>query len=130
MFGPGVPELDLLDADASPVSVYVDNRDLAQIIYTSGTESLPKGAMLTVGNHWWSAVGSALNLGLRPDDRWLACLPLFHVGGQAIVLRAAIYGITAVVHDGFDPRGGITTIDWHWCRSTVRRAARPKRATT
>ncbi|MEO7041902.1 MAG: o-succinylbenzoate--CoA ligase [Gemmatimonadaceae bacterium] len=72
------------------------------IIYTSGTTGQPKGAMLTVGNFWWSAIGSALNLGNHIDDRWLACLPLFHVGGLSILLRSAIYGITAVVHDGFD----------------------------
>jgi O-succinylbenzoic acid--CoA ligase len=73
------------------------------ILYTSGTTGHPKGAVLTFGNHWWSAVGSALNLGLRDDDRWLACLPLFHVGGLAILLRSVIYGITAVVHASFDP---------------------------
>jgi O-succinylbenzoic acid--CoA ligase len=58
--------------------------------------------MLTYGNHLWSANASALNLGLRPDDRWLACLPLFHVGGLSILLRSVIYGTTAVVHTGFD----------------------------
>ena len=72
------------------------------IIYTSGTTGRPKGAMLTVSNFWWSAVGSALNLGTHADDKWLACMPLFHVGGLSILLRSAIYGITAVVHDGFD----------------------------
>ncbi len=76
--------------------------DVLAIIYTSGTTGQPKGAMLTVGNFWWSALGSALNLGSHADDRWLACLPLFHVGGLSIVFRAAIYGIAAVVHDGFD----------------------------
>ena len=76
--------------------------DVLAIIYTSGTTGQPKGAMLTVGNFWWSALGSALNLGTHADDRWLACLPLFHVGGLSIVFRAAIYGITVVVHDGFD----------------------------
>ncbi len=72
------------------------------IIYTSGTTGRAKGSTLTAANAWWSAVGSALNLGTLPSDRWLAVLPLFHVGGLAIVLRAAIYGITAVVHDSFD----------------------------
>jgi O-succinylbenzoic acid--CoA ligase len=71
-------------------------------IYTSGTTGRPKAAQLTVANFWWSAIGSALNLGSDPADRWLACLPLFHVGGLSILLRSAIYGITAVVHDGFD----------------------------
>jgi len=72
------------------------------IIYTSGTSGRPKGAILTYGNHWWSAVGSALNLGTLPSDRWLACLPLFHVGGLAILLRGVIYGIPVVLHERFD----------------------------
>ena len=85
--------------------------DVLAIIYTSGTTGQPKGAMLTVGNFWWSALGSALNLGTHADDRWLACLPLFHVGGLSIVFRAAIYGITAIVHDGFDAAAVNRAID-------------------
>jgi O-succinylbenzoic acid--CoA ligase len=105
---------DLVVANLDDASVEVDDEAavalrlehdtaaILAIIYTSGTTGRPKGAMLTVGNFWWSAVGSALNLGTHADDRWLACLPLFHVGGLSIVFRAAIYGIAAVVHDGFD----------------------------
>ena len=81
------------------------------ILYTSGTTGHPKGAVLTFGNHWWSAVGSALNLGLSPDDRWLACLPLFHVGGLAILLRSVIYGNTAILHESFDPNAVNQAID-------------------
>ncbi|MCX7858559.1 MAG: o-succinylbenzoate--CoA ligase [Chloroflexus sp.] len=73
------------------------------IIYTSGTTGRPKGAILTAGNHWWNAIGSMLNLGLRDDDRWLAVLPLFHVGGLSILLRGAIYGIPVILHERFDP---------------------------
>ncbi|MEW6046930.1 MAG: o-succinylbenzoate--CoA ligase [Bacillota bacterium] len=81
------------------------------ILYTSGTTGRPKGAMLTYGNHWWNAVGSALNLGLHPEDRWLACLPLFHVGGLSILLRGVIYGIPVVVHPRFDPEAVNRAID-------------------
>ncbi len=81
------------------------------IIYTSGTTGRPKGAQLTVGNFWWSAVGSALNLGTRPDDRWLAVLPLFHVGGLSILLRSVIYGVPALVHERFDPHAVNAAID-------------------
>ena len=77
-----------------------DLATLHSIVYTSGTTGRPKGATLTYGNHFWSATASALNLGLQSDDRWLACLPLFHVGGLSILLRSAIYGTTAVVHPG------------------------------
>jgi O-succinylbenzoic acid--CoA ligase len=79
-----------------------DLTDPHSVLYTSGTTGRPKGAILTYGNHWWSAIGSALNLGLQSDDRWLACLPLFHVGGLSILLRSVIYGIPVVVHERFD----------------------------
>ena len=72
------------------------------LIYTSGTTGRPKGAVLTHGNFYWSAVASAANLGVEADDRWLACLPLYHVGGLSILLRSAIYGTTAVIHERFD----------------------------
>jgi len=72
------------------------------VIYTSGTTGRPKGAVLAHGNFYWSAVASSLNLGVREDDRWLACMPLFHVGGLSILLRSAIYGTTAVVHERFE----------------------------
>ena len=72
-------------------------------ILTSGSSGGPRPVGLTYGNHLWSAVGSAFNLGVEPTDRWLCCLPLDHVGGLSIVIRSVIYGTTAVVHDGFDP---------------------------
>jgi O-succinylbenzoic acid--CoA ligase len=102
--------------DAKPAPPTARDFDLAQphsIIYTSGTTGRPKGAILTYGNHWWSAVSSALNLGLNKDDRWLACLPLFHVGGLSILLRGVIYGMSAVVHARFDPAAVNEAIDAH-----------------
>jgi O-succinylbenzoic acid--CoA ligase len=72
------------------------------LIYTSGTSGRPTGVSLTHRNHAASAIASAWNLGVNPDDRWLCVLPLFHVGGLAILLRSAIYGTAAVIHDGFD----------------------------
>src|SRR5581483_5645016 len=53
-------------------------------------------------NHWWNAVGSALNLGNTVGDRWLAVLPLYHVGGLSILMRSVIYGVPAIVHESFD----------------------------
>lgn len=72
------------------------------IVYTSGTTGQPKGAMLSYANHFWSASASAFRLGVDPADRWLLCMPLYHVGGLAIVLRSCLYGTTVVLQDGFD----------------------------
>ena len=69
---------------------------------TSGTTRTPHAIGLTYGNHLWSAVGSAFNLGVDPRDRWLCCLPLFHVSGLSIVMRSVIYGTGVVIQDGFD----------------------------
>lgn len=72
------------------------------IMYTSGTTGRPKGVLITYGMQWWSAVGSALNLGHHANDCWLACLPLFHIGGLSILMRSVIYGISVVVLEKFD----------------------------
>ncbi len=71
-------------------------------VLSSGTSGTPKAVDLTASNHAWSAIASGLNLGVERDDVWLCCMPLNHVGGLTILLRSAIYGTGALVHDGFD----------------------------
>ncbi len=75
---------------------------VAAVIHTSGTTSRPKPVELTYGNFLWSAFGSAVALGVDRRERWLCNLPLAHVGGLSILLRSAIYGTAAVVHERFD----------------------------
>lgn len=72
------------------------------ILYTSGTTGSPKGVVLSYGNHWWSAISSALNLGLSEQDKWLAALPLFHVGGLSILMKSVIYGMPVHLLSSFD----------------------------
>ncbi len=66
----------------------------AVVIHTSGTTAAPRPVELTYGNLLWSALGSAVALGLDPEERWLCALPLSHVGGLSILLRSAIYATT------------------------------------
>ena len=74
----------------------------AVVIHTSGTTATPTPVELTYGNLLWSAFGSAVALGLDPEERWLCALPVAHIGGLSILVRSAIYATTAVVHEGFD----------------------------
>jgi O-succinylbenzoic acid--CoA ligase len=79
-----------------------DMDDICAYVLSSGSTGRPKPIGLTYGNFLWSAMGGAFNIGVDPADRWLCCVPLSHIAGLSIVVRSAIYGTTAVVHDGFD----------------------------
>jgi acyl-CoA synthetase (AMP-forming)/AMP-acid ligase II len=76
--------------------------DPAVVMFTSGTTGKPKGATLTLGNFFYSALASAYHLGMLPDDRWLCVLPLYHVGGLSMVYRACLYGNSLDLHEKFD----------------------------
>jgi len=90
---------------AHPPTLGAAGHDLdaaAMVVHTSGTTSTPRPVVLTYGNLLWSALGSAVALGLDPDERWLCAMPLAHVGGLSVLVRSAIYATTAVVHERFD----------------------------
>ena len=89
------------EADAE-LRTTVDPDAVHCVMHTSGTTGRPKAVELTYANHRASAQASADALGLRPEDRWLCPLPLFHVGGLAVLLRSVIAATTAVLHDGFE----------------------------
>lgn len=74
----------------------------AIIVHTSGTTAGPRPIELTYGNWLWSALGSAVALGLDRHERWLCTLPLAHVGGLSILLRSAIYATTTILHERFE----------------------------
>jgi o-succinylbenzoate---CoA ligase len=90
---------DCRPGDHSRAGVALD--DVHCVIHTSGSGGEAKPVELTYGNQLWSALGSAARIGIDPQDRWLCCLGLHHIGGLAIVLRSAIYG-TAVVLERFE----------------------------
>jgi o-succinylbenzoate---CoA ligase len=81
----------------------VDDGD-ALVVATSGTTGEPKAAVLTHDAVAASARATSERLAVDPAaDRWLACLPLAHVGGLSVVTRALVTGMPLTVHDGFDP---------------------------
>jgi O-succinylbenzoic acid--CoA ligase len=79
---------------------------VALVVHTSGTTGAPRPVELTLGNVQANALGSAVALGLDPDERWLCPLPLSHVGGLMVLLRSAIYATTAVIGPADTP--GVT----------------------
>ena len=94
-----------LDADGSMTSVPdgdpVEPGD-ALVIATSGTSGTPKGTVLTHAALAASAAATSKRLDISSDDHWLACLPLAHIGGLSVVIRALLTGTRLTVHAGFD----------------------------
>ncbi len=79
----------------------VENGD-ALVVATSGSTGAPKGVVLTHDAVAASARASSARLDVTRDDHWLACLPLSHVGGLAVVTRALVTGTRLTVLDQFD----------------------------
>lgn len=75
----------------------------ALVLATSGTSGTPKGVTLTHDAIAASAAATSARLDVDPpSDRWLACLPLAHIGGLGVVLRALHSGTPVDVYPGFD----------------------------
>ncbi|WP_108672242.1 o-succinylbenzoate--CoA ligase [Peribacillus acanthi] len=94
-------EANRMDEIDAPILDEFEMNRTATIMYTSGTTGQPKGVMQTFGNHWWSAVGSVLNLGLREEDCWLCTVPIFHISGLSILFRSLFYGMKVLLHERF-----------------------------
>jgi O-succinylbenzoic acid--CoA ligase len=83
----------LATSGGSPLTPAAHDLDRpATILYTSGSTGAPKAALHTWANHLYSAKGSNANIPLREGDQWLLTLPLYHVGGLAILVRCALAG--------------------------------------
>jgi len=80
----------------------VDLDTTLAVLFTSGTSGRPKGACLGWGNFLASARGAAECLGPVVGARWLASLPLFHVGGLAILTRSLLFGGPVRLTERFD----------------------------
>ncbi|MGB3413211.1 MAG: AMP-binding protein [Microbacteriaceae bacterium] len=81
----------------------VRDSDPLLLIYTSGTESQSKGALLTHDNCFWNNLALSRTIPLNEDDVVLAILPQFHVGGWNIHPLLALWvGATVVLERVFD----------------------------
>lgn len=63
----------------------------ALVIATSGSTGEPKGVVHTHESITASVIAGGDRLGCSSVDHWLSCLPLAHVGGLSVLLRARHY---------------------------------------
>jgi O-succinylbenzoic acid--CoA ligase len=90
------PGRDLGHVDVSSVNAHT-------VLFTTGSGGQPKGVRITAANWGASARAVRTHLGYDGDDVWLCVLPLFHVAGLAILVRALLLGQKVILEPRFDP---------------------------
>ncbi|UCG71026.1 MAG: long-chain-fatty-acid--CoA ligase [Thermoplasmata archaeon] len=92
---------------------HVEDSEIAQIYYTSGTTGKPKGVILTHKNNNVHAEGTIVELGLSQDDRWLHVSPMFHLADSWAVWSITKVGGTHVIVPSFEPKIVFEAIEYH-----------------
>jgi fatty-acyl-CoA synthase len=91
-------EAILAGTEPGPPEVDIDERDVALIMYTSGTTGRPKGAMLTHLNLLMQTVTAIRTSRLfGGDEVGLINVPLFHIAGVGNLPPALLVGSTTVI---------------------------------
>jgi len=106
--------IDQVDGRAVPLPVLTEGSvaDVPwTILYTSGTTGRPKGVLLTSRHFGFSALASLSHLGIKNNDLWLACVPLFHIAGLSILTKSVLSGAGVVLHSRFEAEDVSVTLD-------------------
>ena len=99
-------------AQPAPLESHVDERDGAQIIFTTGSTGAPKPALLAHRGITCQNLCLGTAFGFGPGQRVLSNLPASHVGGQAEVLLTSLFmGATAVTLEVFDAAKSLEAIE-------------------
>ncbi|MEZ5290563.1 MAG: acyl-CoA synthetase [Vicinamibacterales bacterium] len=104
----------LCACEGPPPEPSLAGTDLAQIVYTSGTESAPKGAMLTHDAVMWQYVSCVVEAGIAADDVTLHALPLYHCAQLDVFFGPAVYvGSTNIITSQPVPENLLPLIERH-----------------
>ena len=106
---PYAPWRDAAAPEPPPIGARED--DMLYIMYTSGTTGLPKGVVHTHATALWAVLTIAATADIRPGDRYLQPLPLFHVGALTPATLNVFTGGTLINMRSFDPRLAWELID-------------------
>ena len=101
-----------IDREGTPPPADVGDDDLVRLMYTSGTESRPKGAMLSSRSLMWQYVSCVVDGCMDGDDVEVHAMPLYHCAQLDCFLGPDIYlGATSIVLPAPDPAAILAAIE-------------------
>ena len=100
--------------DGTAPDVHVADDDPVRMMFTSGTESRPKGALLSSRSLMWHYVSCVVGGEMSADDVELHTLPLYHCAQLDCFLGVDVYlGATSIILPGPDPAAVLRAIEEH-----------------
>jgi fatty-acyl-CoA synthase len=98
--------------DANEPEIRIDADAAAQVLYTSGTESRPKGAVLSHSALIAQYTSCIVDGGMDVDDVELHAMPLYHCAQQHCFLLPDIYlGAASIILPAPEPAALLETIE-------------------
>lgn len=125
MGGPGGPAdatlAQLMDGqpDDEILDVVIRDRDTAQVLYTSGTTSRPKGVETSHLSLFIATLNNSASLGIRSPSVQLNVLPLFHITALTNSLGTLFGGGRFLLHKSFDPAAIVDALERERVQFTV-----------
>jgi len=101
------------DTDLADARSRVEASDVAQILYTSGTTALPKGAMVCHGPLLQNNTASYQRMNMTKEDRFLASVPLFSATGTSYNLALTLVGGAIIILDRFSAENFCNKVEEH-----------------
>jgi fatty-acyl-CoA synthase len=90
-------------SDAEPYSE-INGDDVMTLLYTSGTEAMPKGVMNTHANWYSTFLSSVIDLHFQHEDTMIISIPLYHIAGEALLMGDYTVGMTVIMHHEPNPQ--------------------------
>jgi fatty-acyl-CoA synthase len=103
---------DWMHGDATPPEVAVADDDPLRLMYTSGTESRPKGVMLSSRSLIAQYVSCIVDGGMGAEDVEVHALPMYHCAQLDCFFTVDVYlGATSVILPSPDPAGILAAVE-------------------
>jgi len=93
--------------------VDIQDRDVAQIMYTSGTTGIPKGVMVSHMAVYIATLSNIIETKFAEDEVVLTMMPLFYCAQHIFTMSCLHRGAKTIIISSYEPENLMKTIDEH-----------------